>query len=477
MKEDKNNSTRIEEDFLGKIEVPADAYYGGFTVRANKVFKLSGNKVNLKYIYSLVTLKKACALANNELGVIDKKVADAIAQACDEILSGKFDKEFILDAFQAGAGTPTNMNTNEVIANRANEILGGKKGEYKPVHPNNHVNAAQSSNDVMPTALRLAALLEVNRLYENISLLEKSFDKKSAEYKNFVKVGRTHLQDAVPITFGQVFEAYSEAIKHDHEYIKKSFESLLVLGIGGTALGTGINTHPKFKQTVTKHLTMLTGLKVTIPKSTVETTHSMNAFLYASSSLRALAITLNRISNDIRLFVSGPKTGINELSVPEIEPGSSIMPGKVNPSVPEAINFVCAQVISNDLAVLQGAMNGQFELNFFAPLLVHNLLESLELLINGCHMFNEHCIKGLKINEEQCKKHFDNSLIYATALNPYLGYSMVSKLVTEAYRNNKSLKDLILERKLIEKADLEKIIASAVGPSEVDLELVKKYKK
>ena len=313
-----NNSTRIEEDFLGKIEVPIDAYYGGFAVRANKVFRLSGNKVNIKYIYALVTLKKACALANGELGVLDKKLVDAIAQACDEILSGKFDSQFILDAFQAGAGTPTNMNTNEVIANRASEILGGKKGEYKLVHPNNHVNAAQSSNDVMPTALRLAALLEAKRLYENISLLEKSFDKKATEYKNFVKVGRTHLQDAVPITFGQVFEAYSEAIKRDHEYIRKSFESLLVLGIGGTALGTGINTHPKFKETVAKHLTVLTGLKVSIAKSTVETTHSMNAFLYASSSLRCLAVTLNRISNDIRLFVSGPKTGINELSIPEV---------------------------------------------------------------------------------------------------------------------------------------------------------------
>lgn len=449
---------RIEEDFLGKVEVPDAAYYGAFTVRAANTFKLSNQKIDKRIVRAYILIKKAAALANSELNVLDKKIARAIIIACDEAFAGKFDNEFILDAFQAGAGTPIHMNINEVLANRAEEILGGKKGEYKLVHPNNHVNMAQSSNDVTPTAIRLAALPEGQALYREAELLQKVFEKKAKQYAELVKVGRTHLQDAVPITYGQIFSGYAKALYYDIDGIDHSFQDLAGLGIGGTAVGTGINTHPQFKEKIIFHLNSLTQLGVAAENS-IALTQSMNGFLAASASLRNYATTLNRIANDLRLLASGPNAGIAEIIIPAVEPGSSIMPGKINPSVPEAVNMICFQVMGSDYAILLAANSGQLELNFMTPLIGHNLMQSLDLLKNATKMFREKCIEGLSIDEKRTKENLEKSFAYATALSPHLGYSVVSKLVREAYEKGVSLKKLILEKRLLSEEELKKILS------------------
>lgn len=468
---------RTEEDFLGKVEVPSDAYYGAFTARAMDTFKLSRSKVHPELYRAVVMIKKAAALANKELGVLDAKTADAIVKAADECLAGRFDNQFVLDAFQAGAGTPLHMNVNEVIANRANELLGGKKGDYKLVHPNNHVNAGQSSNDVTPTAVRIATLILLQKLLPEIELLKKSFKSKAKQYSKLVKVGRTHLQDAVPISYGQVFDAYERSVNDNIGAIDNEFGYLEYLGIGGTAVGTGITAHPKFRECIVKQLSKVTGLELKTCESTVQLTSDMNTLLLASATLRNYATTLNRIANDLRLLVSGPKTAIAEVILPEIEPGSSIMPGKINPSVPEAVNMAAFQIMANDQAILMAANSSQLELNFMTPLIAHNLLNGIELLTATTKMFREKCIDGLKVDEKKVNAHFDNSFVYATALNPYLGYSVVSKLVTEAYKKGVSLRTLILEKKIIGESDLDKIISTATGPSEVDRELLKRIKK
>ena len=451
--------TRTEEDFLGKVQVPSDAYYGAFTIRAANTFKLSNQKVDLRIIRAYIIIKKAAALANSELGVLDKRISGAIVRACDEALNGKFNDQFILDAFQAGAGTPMHMNVNEVLANRANEILGGKKGEYKFVHPNNHVNLAQSSNDVTPTAIRLAALQEIQKLRHELLLLQKSFEKKSKEYAKTIKVGRTHLQDAVPISYGQVFDGYAQSISQDMRQIAHAQDALSLLGIGGTAVGTSINTHPKFKDKIIAHLSKLTGLKLKKAANSIQTTHDMNEFLFFSATLRNYAVTLNRIANDLRLLASGPNAGIAEIILPEVEPGSSIMPGKVNPSVPEAVNMVSYQVMGNDFAILMACQSGQLELNFATPLIAYNLMQSMDFLRNGTKLFNEKCIAGLRVDEKRCKALLDSSFAYATALTPHLGYSVVSRLVREAQQKNQSLKTLVLEKKLMDKKELEKLLS------------------
>jgi len=466
---------RKESDFLGEVEVPEDAYYGCFTVRAASTFKLSGQKVNMELIRAVALIKKAAAAANSELGTLDSKLADAIMKASDEVISGKFDDSFILDAFQAGAGTPMHMNTNEVIANRANEILGKKKGSYSPIHPNNHVNMAQSSNDVTPTAIRLAAMLESKQLLAAAEALENSFRKLETRYRKLLKCGRTHLMDAVPITYSQVFGAYAKAIEKDRKDMEQSFSSLLELGIGGTAVGTGINTHPDFKKKVVEKIKQFSALDVRPAEDTVETTNNMNCFLVTSGALRCYASTLNRIANDLRLLGSGPNAGIAELILPPVEPGSSIMPGKVNPSVPEAVNMVCAQVCGNDRAIELAAQSGQLELNFGTPLIAHNLLQSIELLTNCSRMFKEKCVDGLRVDEKRAAELLGASFAYATAFNPYLGYSTVSKLVTEAHEKGVPLKKLILDKSLKTEEDITRIIASSTGPSEPKKVKEKKY--
>ena len=464
---------RVEEDFLGKKEVPESSYYGIFTVRANETFKLSSQKVDLRIIYAGAMIKKAAALANKDVGRLEKEKADAIVKACDEVLLKKHDQEFILDAFQAGAGTPLHMNLNEVLANRATEFLGGKKGQYL-VHPNNHVNMAQSSNNFTPTAIKLAAILEIRKkLIEEIKLLEKEFANKKQEYKKLIKCARTHLQDAVPISFGQVFEAQEFAIKWDRKAIEQSSTYLSYLGIGGNAVGTGITAHPKFQKKLVEQLAKITKLDLEVSDSSVEATQNMNSFLHLSGALRCYAITLNRIANDLRLLASGPKTGFAEIILPAIEPGSSIMPGKVNPSVPEAVNMCCFQVLGNDYTISLACQSGQLELNWMTPLIGYNLMQSIDLITNATKLFREKCVAGLKVDEKRVKELFNQSFAYATSLNPYLGYSKVSKLVKEAYEKGVTLKQLILDLKILTKEDLDKI-TSITGPNEIDKEILKR---
>src|SRR3989338_4658167 len=442
---------RVEEDFLGKKEVPESSYYGIFTVRANETFKLSSQKVDLRIIYAGAMIKKAAALANKDVGRLEKEKADAIVKACDEVLLKKHDQEFILDAFQAGAGTPLHMNLNEVLA-----------------------NMAQSSNNFTPTAIKLAAILEIRKkLIEEIKLLEKEFANKKQEYKKLIKCARTHLQDAVPISFGQVFEAQEFAIKWDRKAIEQSSTYLSYLGIGGNAVGTGITAHPKFQKKLVEQLAKITKLDLEVSDSSVEATQNMNSFLHLSGALRCYAITLNRIANDLRLLASGPKTGFAEIILSAIEPGSSIMPGKVNPSVPEAVNMCCFQVLGNDYTISLACQSGQLELNWMTPLIGYNLMQSIDLITNATKLFREKCVAGLKVDEKRVKELFAQSFAYATSLNPYLGYSKVSKLVKEAYEKGVTLKQLILHLKILTKEDLDKI-TSITGPNEIDKEILKR---
>ena len=460
---------RIEEDFLGKVNVPDGAYYGSFTARANENFQLTRIKVHSELIKAVALIKKSAALANSEIGTLDQKVANAIVKAADEVIAGKLDSEFVLDAFQAGAGTPLHMNVNEVIANRAEEILGGKKGSYKMVHPNNHVNMAQSSNNVIPSAIKIAAIRLARTTTEEGKLLAKALRSKAAKYRKTLKIGRTHLQDAVPISYGQVFDAWARAIEKDIETVERGKAAIREIGVGGTATGTGITAHPKFRERVTHYIKKEGSVEVEMAKDGVEITQNMNDFLVLSAAYRNYAITLSRIANDLRLLASGPKAGMAEIILPEVEPGSSIMPGKVNPSIPESVNMLAYQVIGNDHAIMMAVQSGQLELNFATPLIAHNIFQSAELLANGSSMFRRFCIEGLEVDLEKTKENFDRSFGYATALNPYLGYKEVSLLVKEAYAKKISLRQLVLDKKLMKKEQLDAIIATATGPSEVKL--------
>lgn len=451
---------RTEKDALGPVKVPKDAYFGSFTARAQVNFQISGIKAPAEFKQALGIIKKAAAKTNIELKELDKIHAKAIIKAADEFISGKFDHEFQLDIFQAGAGTPFNMNCNEILANRANEILGGKKGTYSPITPNNHVNWAQSSNDVIPTAIRLAALMKKQKLLPEVKKLAQSLSKKGKEFQTILKVGRTHLQDAVPIRLGQEFEAYGSAIARCHNFIEKSFNELLELGIGGTALGTGITAHPDFRSLMVQNLSQLTGFRFKKTKYPMELTHSMHAFAMASGSLKTLANELIRIANDLKILNSGPLAGIAEIILPEVEPGSSIMPGKVNPSVPEAINMIGFQVCGNDLTINLAVQAGQLELNVMTPVIMHNLLWSIELLTNSCAMFRTFCIEGIKADKKRCQELLNQSLCLATGLSPYLGYKLTAEIVNEALKKNKTLKEVVSERKLLNPKDLEKVLSA-----------------
>ncbi len=440
--------SRIEKDSLGEIEVPDDVLYGAFTTRASRNFRISGIRAAPDFIKSLAIIKKACATANIKLKMLDESIGDAIIRSADEIIEGNHREQFILDVFQAGAGTPFNMNMNEVIANLAITKFGGKQGEYSKVHPNNHVNMAQSSNDVIPTTIRLSVLLELQPLKKELEELVGAFHSKEKEYDHVIKVGRTHLEDAVPIRFGQVFNGYAASLEKCIERLASSENSMLELSIGGTATGTGINTHPDFKKTVISELKSLTGFDFHAGNS-ISLSWSMAGFVDVSSALRRLAIEINKISNDLRLLNSGPKAGISELVLPEVEPGSSIMPGKINPSIAEAVNMVCFQVEGNDHAVAMAAEAGQFELNVMTPLIAFDLLWSIDLLTNTIHMFREYCVSGIIVNEGRCNELLEQSQTLATVLNPYIGYDMVAQLVKIALLENKSLKNVLIEKDII----------------------------
>ncbi len=452
---------RIEHDALGPINVPKDALYGSFTVRARTYFNLSGQKVSTVFFKALGLVKLACAKANTHLKQLDPKLAKAIEKAAFEYSQGKFISVAPLDPFQAGSGTPLNMHANEIIANRANQLLGKPLGSYDPVHPNNHVNMAQSTNDVIPTATRVAALFQNGKLLNSLNKLIVAFNRHVSNQKNQnqIKVGRTHLQDAVPMTISQEFSAWRDMLKKDFANLTDLQKHLEDLGIGGNAIGSGINSHPEFKQTVVKILKNLTKFNLRPTHNTFETTQSVTPLLNFSAGLRSLASDLIKIANDLKLLNMGPKAGIGEIILPDIEPGSSIMPGKVNPSIVEALEMTCFQVIGNDHVIALASHRGQLQLNIFAPLIMFNLLWSIELLKNTIEMFRKYCVNGLKINYTRCQELFDQSLCMATALSPHLGYHQTALLVNEALKINKNLKQLVLEKNLLPKKKLEKILS------------------
>lgn len=469
---------RIERDDLGEKRVPADAYYGIFTQRAKENFQISGTTTHPKMIWALGVIKEAAAEANKELELLEPRIADAIVRASREVQKGKFNDQFVVDVFQAGAGTPMNMNANEVIANRATEILGGRRGEYK-IHPNNHVNMGQSSNNVIPTAMRLTCTFMLNSLVQELKMLESSFLKKSRQFKDIIKVGRTHLQDAVPLLLGQEFAAYAEYVKRGYVRVRNVQDELRELGIGGTAVGTGLTAHPSFRKRCVSHINRITGERFYPTEASVFLTQSVDAFVHVSTVLRDYANDAIKICNDLTLMTSGPQAGLHELDLPAVEPGSSIMPGKVNPSIVEAYKMVCTYVTGNDVTIEHAAREGQLELNTMTPVIAHALFTSVELLTNGTKTFRERCVDGIRANKEAIERTFTNSLSVATALTPYLGYDITAYLVKEALRTHKSIREVVLVHELMTEGDLTRVLNPyrLTKPSVVDRELKNKILK
>jgi len=448
----KRETYRNEEDILGAIQVPKDAYYGAQTQRAFLNFPISGLKFDREFIFALGLTKYAALKANLNLGLMDKKLAKAIERASIEVMEGKWDHEFVVDIFQTGSGTSTNMNANEVIANRANEILGGSKGNYKPIHPNDHVNKGQSTNDIFPTALHIASVLLINqKLIPSLKDLHKALLKKSKEFWPIFKIGRTHLQDAVPIRLGQEFKGYARQVKLGIERIQKSIKSLLELPIGGTAVGTGINTHPHFARLAISVINKNTGLKFREASDHFEAQGARDASVEMSGSLKTVAVSLMKIANDIRWLSSGPRCGIGELKLPETQLGSSIMPGKINPVIPESLIQVCAQVIGNDSAITLGGSGGNFELNIMMPLIAYNLIQSIKILSNAIKNFTEKCIMGLEADRKRCEEMIEKSLSLSTFLIPILGYDKTSKITRKAYFENKTIREVLKEEGIFAK--------------------------
>jgi aspartate ammonia-lyase len=453
-------STRRERDTLGDVSVPADALYGAQTARAVENFPISGLRPFPAFIRATVFVKKAAAAANLEAGRLPKELADAITAACDEILAGKHLDQFVVDVFQAGAGTSHNMNANEVIANRANEILkAGVRGEYAKVNPNDHVNMAQSTNDVTPTAIRLALLDLTGPVIHELEKLGQAFAAKSKEYATTVKPGRTHLQDAVPITFGQEFGGWATRMRSAAARIKAGRVELCELGIGGTAAGTGLNADPQFAKRVCDHLARWTGDPIVPAADLFAAMQSSAAFVRISSGMRTAAIELSSIANDIRLMVSGPRTGFGELILPAVQPGSSIMPGKVNPSIAEMVDQVCYQVIGNDTAVMLGAQAGQLELNVMMPGMNFALCFSATILANATRVFRTKAVDGMTVDEARTKEHVDSSpSLIVTALAPHIGYAKAAALVKRALAERRPLIDVALEEKVLPEADLKRVL-------------------
>ena len=438
-------STRTERDSLGEVLVPAIALYGAQTQRAVENFTISGLRPWRAFIWSMANIKHAAAEVNRELGLLDEGIANAISQAAQEVIEGRWDDQFVVDPFQAGAGTSHNMNANEVIANRATQLLGGELGTYM-VHPNDHVNMAQSTNDTIPTAIRLGALWRLDELLDAAEGLAAAFREKAAEFDDVVKSGRTHLQDAVPVRLGQEFGAYARAVARDAERISRSAEGLRRLGIGGTATGSGLNAHPEYHTRMVDRLSDLTGLSLYESNDLFESMQSMADAADFSASLRTLAITLTRIANDIRLLASGPSTGLDEIRLPAVQPGSSIMPGKVNPVLAEMMNQSMFHVQGCDLTVALAAQAGQLELNVMMPVIAHNLFEMMQVMIGAMDAFTEKCVRGIQANREKAEGWLEKNAIVVTALNPLIGYTQGATLVKEALNRNKAIREIAFEK-------------------------------
>ena len=452
---------RIERDFMGERYVPMDAYYGIQTLRALENFPISGILPKREFIIATAMVKKAAAIANMATGSLARKTGRAIVKAADEIIGNRLHREFVVDVYQAGAGTSHNMNANEVIANRAIELLGGKKGNYRLVHPNDHVNMSQSTNDTVPTSMRIAALFITRGLISELRELEKALSVKAREFDSIIKSGRTHLQDAVPIRLGQEFRSYATALSKAIKRIESAAKVLKELGIGATAAGTGINTHPDYRKNVIKTLKGITGIKDLRPaEDMLEAINSMADFANLSAALRGLALELIRIANDLRLLSSGPRTGIAEIMLPPVQPGSSIMPGKVNPVMAEMLNMVSFQVLGNDLAIAMAVQAGQLELNVMMPVINHNLLHSLDILKNAVKVFTERCVKGIKADRKRCKEMAEKSIGLATVLNPSIGYELAAKVAKEAVATGKTIREAALEKGILSRKEIDRVLAT-----------------
>ncbi len=449
---------RMEHDSIGEKEVPEEAYYGIQTLRAYENFYITGLKMHPELINSVAQIKKAAAITNFEVGELDKKIADAIVKACDEIIAGKLHDQFIVDPIQGGAGTSLNMNANEVIANRAIELLGGKKGDYKLVNPNDHVNFGQSTNDVFPSCGKMAALKLLNHAQDELKRLEKALTEKSVEFDSVIKMGRTQLQDAVPIRLGQEFHAYASAIQRDIRRFENAKDEIKSLNLGGTAIGTGLNADVQYFKRVVKNMSTLTGQDLIQSYDMIDATQNLDSYASVSGIVKNCAITLSKMSNDLRLMSSGPRTGFGEINLPAKQNGSSIMPGKVNPVIPEVVNQVAFNIIGNDVTIAMAAEAGQLELNAFEPIIFYNLFQSIETLAFAVKTLIDNCIVGITANEEHCRKMVENSIGIITAICPYVGYETAANIAKEALRTGRLVRDLILERKLMDMEQLKTIL-------------------
>ncbi len=450
---------RVEKDSLGTRTVPAEAYYGLQTLRAIENFPISDQRAHPTFVDAFITIKKAAALVNHKQKRLEEKKTKAIVRACDEILRGKLRDQLVVDVFQMGAGTSFHMNVNEVIANRSEEILGGKKGAYDLVHPNDHVNMGQSTNDVFPTAMHLAALFLLrDNLFPKLTEIEKSFYVKGKEFDSILKSGRTHLQDAAPIRLGQEFKAYGRALTKSRIFLEKAAESLTELGIGGSAVGTGLNTLPGYREELVRLLSKMTGFKLKTAKDLREAMQSQRPMAEVSAALRNLALEMNRIANDLRLLCSGPKTGLAEIMVPAVAPGSSVMPGKVNPSMLEMMNMVCYQVLGCDQAVSGAVQAGQLELNVMMPLIAFNINFMIEIMGNALGQLSRRCIQGIRVNVELCQTYAEKSMGLATALSPYLGYGRAAQVAKESLAEGRTLTEIVLEKGWLDEKKLKEIL-------------------
>ena len=457
-------NTRTEHDLLGNRDVPAHAYYGVHTLRALENFPITGTAISIypDLVVALACVKQAAAMANNELGLLDEKRAQAIRLACEEVRAGKLLQEFVVDVIQGGAGTSTNMNANEVICNRALEILGHRKGEYRHLHPLDHVNMSQSTNDVYPTAVKLALQFGIRRLIGEMRALRLAFEAKAAEFSDVLKVGRTQLQDAVPMTLGQEFSTYAVMLGEDESRLAEAAALVREINLGATAIGTGINAHPDYAALVTTRLAEISGVAFVVSPNLVEATQDAGAFVQLSGVLKRVAVKLSKTCNDLRLLSSGPRAGIGEIALPAVQAGSSIMPGKVNPVIPEVVNQVAFEVIGNDITVTMAAEGGQLQLNAFEPIIAHSLFKSISHLAAACRTLSERCVKGITANRERARRLLDDSTALVTALNPYIGYARSSEIAKEALATGKRVYDLVLEKKLMSRADLDAILRPEV---------------
>lgn len=459
---------RIETDSMGEMKVPVDKYYGAQTARSLMNFKIGGEKFPPEFIRALAIVKKAAALTNKELGVLPAEKADLIVKAAEEVIEGKLNDHFPLVIWQTGSGTQTNMNVNEVIANRAIEMAGGVMGSKKPIHPNDDVNKAQSTNDAFPTAMHISAVEETHRrLIPMITKLRDALQKKSEEFKDIIKIGRTHLMDATPLTLGQEFSGYAQQLTNGLERIEAALQHLYEIPLGGTAVGTGLNTHPKYAEKVAQKISEITGKPFKTARKIFEAMAGKDALVEFHGVLKTLATSLMKIANDIRWLASGPRCGIGEINIPENEPGSSIMPGKVNPTQSEAMTMVCVQVFGNDVTVNFAGASGNFELNVFMPVIIFNVLQSIRLLADACESFTDNCVVGITPNYERIKMHLDNSLMLVTALNPVIGYDNAAKVAKKAHKENKTLKEAAVELGLLTPEKFDEVVRpeKMIGPN------------